>query len=44
MFLHKFLQINCRPKIPEPAAGPVPDVVEKAEPTGINININNDTY
>lgn len=30
------------PKIPEPAAGPVPDGGKKAEPTGINININID--
>lgn len=31
------------PKIPEPAAGPVPDGGKKAEPTGINININIDS-
>lgn len=31
------------PKIPEPAAGPVPDGGKKAEPTGININISIDS-
>ncbi|EGA4833285.1 SPI-1 type III secretion system effector SipA [Salmonella enterica] len=31
------------PKIPEPAAGPVPDGGKKAEPAGINININIDS-
>lgn len=31
------------PKIPEPAAGLVPDGGKKAEPTGINININIDS-
>lgn len=31
------------PKIPEPAAGPIPDGGKKAEPTGININISIDS-
>ncbi|ECG8607826.1 SPI-1 type III secretion system effector SipA [Salmonella enterica subsp. salamae] len=31
------------PRIPEPAAGPAPDGGKKAEPAGINININIDS-